>query len=80
MTVEYIGSIHFTLNLEPLDQTIVLKHSNASIMLSPREFPSGVMSFLALLKARSHSQDVTGQVNISKVQRCRVGKASSISG
>jgi hypothetical protein len=34
-----------------------LKHSNASIMLSPREFLSGVMSFFALLKARSHSKE-----------------------
>jgi len=40
-----------------------LKHSNASIMLPPREFLSGVMSFLALLKPRSHSQDVAGQAN-----------------
>jgi hypothetical protein len=46
-----------------------LKHSNASIMLSPREFLSGVMSFLALLKARSHSQEVAGQANMSKAQR-----------
>ena len=36
-----------------------LKHSNASIMLSPREFLSGVMS-LVLLKPRSHSQDFAG--------------------
>jgi hypothetical protein len=48
--------------------------------LSPREFLSGVMSLLALLKARSNSQDVAGQANISKAQRCRVGGASSISG
>jgi len=57
-----------------------LKHSNASIILSPREFLSGVMSFLALLKPRSYSQEVAGQADISKAQRCRVGKASSISG
>jgi hypothetical protein len=57
-----------------------LKHSNASIMLSHREFLSGVMSFLVLLKPRSHSQDVSGQANILKAQRCRVGRASSISG
>ena len=54
-----------------------LKHSNASIRLSPREFLSRVMS---LLKARSHSQDVARQENISKDQRWRVVKASSISG
>lgn len=46
-----------------------LKYSNASIVLLPREFLSGVISFLALLKARSHSQEVTGQANISKAQR-----------
>jgi hypothetical protein len=44
------------------------------------EFLSGVMRLLALLKAHSHSQDVAGQANISKVQRCKVGKASSITG
>jgi hypothetical protein len=36
--------------------------------LSPIEILSEVMSFLALLKARSHSQDVTGQANISKAE------------
>jgi hypothetical protein len=46
-----------------------LKHSNASIILSPREFLSGAMRFLALLKARSHSQEVAGQANISKAKR-----------
>jgi hypothetical protein len=31
---------------------------------------------LALLKARSHTQDIVGQANISKAQRWRAGKAS----
>jgi hypothetical protein len=35
---------------------------------------------MSLLKARSHSQDVARQENISKGQRWRVGKGSSISG
>ena len=34
---------------------------------------------MSLLKARSHSQDVARQENISKDQRWRVVKASSIS-
>ena len=33
-----------------------------------------MMSFFALLKARSHSQDIAGQANISKAQRYRVEK------
>ena len=37
------------------------------------------MGLLALLKARSHSQDVAGQADTSKAQRWRVGKASSMS-
>jgi hypothetical protein len=59
------------LNLEPFDQPLfrhALKHSSASIMLSSREFFPGVMSFLALLKARSHSRDVAGRANISRAQ------------
>src|SRR5438046_2282240 len=45
----------------------------------PRVFLSGEISFLALRKARSHSQHVAAQPNISRAQRCRVGKVSSIS-
>lgn len=30
------------------------------------------MSFFALLKARSHSQDVTGQANIPRAQHCNI--------
>ena len=57
-----------------------LKHSNASITSSPRRFLSGVMRFLALLKAHSNSQGIAGQANTSRAQRCRVRKASSVSG
>jgi hypothetical protein len=38
------------------------------------------MSFIALLKARSLSQDVAGQANMSRAPRCRVGKLSRTSG
>jgi len=34
------------------------------------------MSFFALLKAYSHSQDAARQANISRARRCGVGKAS----
>jgi hypothetical protein len=83
VAIEYTGSVHFALNLEPLDQSIVppaLKHCNASIRLSPGEKLSRVMNLLALLKARSHSQDIVGQANISKAQRWRAGKASPMPG
>jgi hypothetical protein len=36
------------------------RHSQASIMSSPRWFLSGVMSFFALLKTRTHSVDILG--------------------
>ena len=80
MTIESTGSIHFALTLKLLINPLfhhALKHSNASVRLSPRGFLSGVVNLLALLKARSHSQDVAGQANISKARRWRVGKASS---
>src|SRR5436305_4002483 len=37
------------------------RHSQASIMSSASWFLSGVMSFFALLKTRSHSVDIAGQ-------------------
>src|SRR2546421_4395319 len=37
------------------------RHSQASIMSSSNWFLSGVMSFFALLKTRSHSADIAGQ-------------------
>jgi hypothetical protein len=43
-----------------------LKHSNASIRLSPKEFFSRVMSLLAPLMTHSHSQDVAGRADTSK--------------
>jgi hypothetical protein len=46
-------------------------------MLSPREFISDVMSVLALLKAR---RTLLGKANMPRAWRCRVEKASSISG
>jgi hypothetical protein len=36
------------------------RHSQASIMSSSSWFLSGVMSFFALLKTRSHSADIAG--------------------
>jgi hypothetical protein len=39
-----------------------------------------VIRFFALLKARPYFQNVTGQANTPRAQRCRVEKAPSISG
>src|SRR2546423_13372180 len=52
------------------------KHSSASIRSSPRAFLSGVMSFLALLKTLSHSQEIAGQDKVSNAH-CRILRRSS---
>jgi hypothetical protein len=41
------------------------RYSPALIMSSPRWFLSGVMSFFALLKTRSHSVDISGHLYVS---------------
>jgi hypothetical protein len=41
------------------------RHSQASIISSFSWFLSGVMSFFALLKARSHSIDIAGQDRVA---------------
>jgi hypothetical protein len=72
--------MHFALTLKLLINPLfhhALKHSNASVRLSPREFLSGGSELVSTAKARLHSQDVAGQANISKARRWRVGKASS---
>jgi predicted amidophosphoribosyltransferase len=51
------------------------KHSSASIRPSPRAFLSGVMSFLALLKSLSHSQEVAGRDGVSNVHYRTLGKS-----
>src|SRR5271170_4745220 len=42
------------------------RHSQASIMSSSSWFLSGVISFFALLKTRSHSVDIAGQDRVSR--------------
>jgi len=41
---------------------------------SLRRFLSGVINFFVLLNTRSHSADIAGIANVSKAQRCSVGK------
>src|SRR3954449_12887208 len=55
------------------------KHSDASILSSPRRFLSGVINFFVLLNARSHSADIAGIANVSKAQRYSVGKVDWVS-
>jgi hypothetical protein len=50
------------------------KYSDASMGSSLRWFLSGVINFFVLLNTRSHSADIAGIANISKAQRCSVGK------
>src|SRR3954452_24772741 len=52
------------------------RHSQASIMSSSSWFLSGVMSFFALLKTRSHSVDIAGQDRVSRAYWKSVGKLS----
>src|SRR5271156_3025302 len=42
------------------------RHSQASIMSLPKWFLSGLMSFFALLRTRSHSVDIAGQDRVPK--------------
>src|SRR5271156_6759452 len=52
------------------------RHSQALIMSSPGWFLSGVMSFFALLKTRSHSVDIAGQDKVSRADCKNVRKSS----
>ena len=48
------------------------RHSLASIIASPRALRFGVMSFLALLKVRSHSVAIAGIDKVLKAYKRRV--------
>jgi hypothetical protein len=61
LAVEYTGSIHITLILKPLDQTIVPPRSQAFQRLDyvvAQKVPLWCDELLCTAKARSHSQDV----------------------